>query len=297
MRTSEFRIRFADLCLQFRSDIPIRIPDEFVPFLTEGGRTDGCYTVEQISSPVESQGKQLYSSASLEAYEEDTGSLEIFRSMSHGPLYPACRLRTSGEHSIYVTPELREQMIKGFRIGGILDAEELLLWHDALMLHSSLVCYQGRAILFSGPSGIGKSTQADLWRQTFGAEVINGDRAVIRATSEGFYAGGSPWCGSSGIYRPDFIPIQGIVLLRQGTENVMLPAAPKIAFQELYSQCVIHAWDKSYVRRACDLLLELLRQIPVWSLSCVPQASAAVLAERIAFCERKDRMAHEKGLL
>lgn len=287
MRSSEFWIRFADLCLQFRSIVPIQIPEEFVPFLTEESQADGCYTIEQISSPVESDGRPIFSAANLEAYEEDSGSLQIFRSMSYGPLYPACRLRTSGEHSLYVTPELQEQMIKGFRVGGLLDAEELLLWHDALMLHSSLVCHKGRAILFSGPSGIGKSTQASLWQQTFGAEIINGDRAVIRPTSEGFCAGGSPWCGSSGIYRPEYIPIQGIVLLRQGPENVMLPAPPKIAFQELYSQCVIHAWDKNYVRRVCDLLLNLLSQIPVWTLSCVPQTSAAILAERIVFCGEK----------
>ncbi|MBP3412274.1 MAG: hypothetical protein J6K89_03360 [Oscillospiraceae bacterium] len=285
MKTTEFSIRFADLSLQLRSEVPIQIPDEFIPFLTEGEQPDACYTIEQLHSPVESDGEKLYSSSYLEAYKEDTGSLQIFRSMSHGPLYPACRLRTSGEQSLYVTPELREQMIKGFRIGGILDAEELLLWHDALMLHSSLVCHKGRAILFSGPSGIGKSTQASLWQQTFGAEIINGDRAVIRPTSNGFYAGGSPWCGSSGIYRPDFIPIQGIVLLRQGPENVMLPAPPKIAFQELYSQCVIHAWDETYVSRTCDLLLDLLGHIPVWTLSCVPQTSAAILAEPIVFYE------------
>ena len=47
-----------------------------------------------------------------------------------------------------------------------------------LVLHSSyIVTRQEQGILFSGPSGIGKSTQAALWQRYAGAEIVNGDRA------------------------------------------------------------------------------------------------------------------------
>lgn len=65
-----------------------------------------------------------------------------------------------------------------------------------LVLHSSyIVTRQGQGILFSGPSGIGKSTQAALWQRYAGAEIVNGDRALVRpdtgTVSGVFYAGTS----------------------------------------------------------------------------------------------------------
>ena len=65
-----------------------------------------------------------------------------------------------------------------------------------LVLHSSyIVTRQEQGILFSGPSGIGKSTQAALWQRYAGAEIVNGDRALVRpdtgTVSGVFYAGTS----------------------------------------------------------------------------------------------------------
>ena len=49
-----------------------------------------------------------------------------------------------------------------------------------LVLHSAyIVTSAGEAILFSGPSGVGKSTQAALWERCAGARVVNGDRALV----------------------------------------------------------------------------------------------------------------------
>ena len=50
-----------------------------------------------------------------------------------------------------------------------------------LVLHSAyIVTRQGEGILFSGPSGIGKSTQAALWQRYGAAQTVNGDRALVR---------------------------------------------------------------------------------------------------------------------
>ena len=46
-----------------------------------------------------------------------------------------------------------------------------LLHFGGMMLHSSAVEYQGKAYLFSGPCGVGKSTHTRLWQQVFGPEV------------------------------------------------------------------------------------------------------------------------------
>ena len=58
---------------------------------------------------------------------------------------------------------------------------------------ASFIRWQGRGILFSAPSGTGKSTQANLWVQHQGAEVINGDRAALRQVGGRWQAFGLPY--------------------------------------------------------------------------------------------------------
>ena len=42
--------------------------------------------------------------------------------------------------------------------------ESRLLANDRLILHASVIRQKNHVILFSAPSGTGKSTQAELWR-------------------------------------------------------------------------------------------------------------------------------------
>ena len=70
----------------------------------------------------------------------------------------------------------------------LLGLETLLLKYDGLLLHSSFIRWRGEGILFSAPSGTGKSTQADLWVKYEDAEILNGDRAgtsLLRASMDG----------------------------------------------------------------------------------------------------------------
>ncbi len=279
MENRVFQIQYAGLCIGFSSDLPMAVPEELKPFLCRGPEPTDHYRVEAIVEPLYSGGELLYKGAALSAYREEDGTLLIFHSRGGA----GCRIRRSGEHSIYVTEEMAGVLEKGSRLGSLINGEEVLLRHNGILLHSSIICHGGRGVLFSGPCGIGKSTQAELWHRSFGDKIINGDRTVIRRTEDGFYGGGSPWCGSSGIYCADFVPLEAIVLLRQGPENVMAPADPKVAFREIYSQCVVHSWDRAFVDCVCDLVGDLVNRVPVYTLSCVPDASAAVLAEEILF--------------
>ncbi len=46
-------------------------------------------------------------------------------------------------------------------------------------LHAAGVVNAGRALLFSGPSGAGKTTTAQLWAQAYGAKFVCEDKAVL----------------------------------------------------------------------------------------------------------------------
>ena len=155
--------------------------------------------------------------------------------------------------------------------------ETLLLQHNGLLLHASLIEYKGIALAFTGPSGVGKSTQADLWRRCAGAHILNGDRAALRKEVHGWRAYGSPYAGSSGIYINRSAPLKALIVLRQENENKLQPLGYTQALRCLYQELTVHHWERDFVAAATDLCLDLLENIPVYLLECRPEDSAVQL--------------------
>jgi hypothetical protein len=114
-----------------------------------------------------------------------------------------------------LTPEQMEYMESGMQF----------YWHllryNGLMLHASAAALGGRAYLFSGPCGRGKSTHTHLWQQTFGeaVQVFNDDKPALRRLDGRWYAYGTPWCGKDGINLNQKWPLGGICFLEKSQEN------------------------------------------------------------------------------
>ena len=159
----------------------------------------------------------------------------------------------------------------------LMDIEATLLDFNALILHASFIRWHDMGIIFSAPSGTGKSTQADLWVKYQGAEVLNGDRAALRKVDGLWRAYGLPYAGTSGIYRNESAPLKAIVALRQAKENRIREIKGAEAFRYLYPETMIHRWDPDFERRATDLLLQLIGDIPVYLLECLPDEGAVKL--------------------
>lgn len=143
-----------------------------------------------------------------------------------------------------------------------------LLRHEGMMLHASAVAYNGRAYLFSGPSGIGKSTHSRLWQQAFGDEavVFNDDKPALRFLDGRWYAYGTPWCGKDGINKNMKVPLAGICFLEQGEENTISHLSAKEAIPLIIPQ-TMHKFKKA---ENTQLLLKhmgcLIRHIPMFRI-------------------------------
>lgn len=166
----------------------------------------------------------------------------------------------------------------------LIDVSEMEMFFTALeafSLHSSLVRRpEGDAVLFTAPSGTGKSTQAALWERFAGGDTLNGDRSVLRRVNGAWTAFGSPFAGTSGIYRNESAPVRALVVLRQAPENRIrrLPLAE--AFRAIYSESVLPRWNTQAHQRVIELITAVVGEIPVYLLQCTPDERAVTLLRR-----------------
>lgn len=159
----------------------------------------------------------------------------------------------------------------------------MLAEHGGVVLHSSYIITQrGEALLFSAPSGTGKSTQAELWRSYAGAKVINGDRALVKAEN-GVTANGILFSGTSGIRKNVTAPLRALVLLRQSEKNEIRSVSGKEAFMRLLPQCSYYPNEEENLRLVTGILAEIISAVPVYDFGCVPDESAVSALSEVLY--------------
>lgn len=186
----------------------------------------------------------------------------------------------AGEGSIYLPGRYENDCRDEWNLASFLGIEFMLPQYRRIMMHASIVRYRGEGILFTGPSGIGKSTQAALWENYRGAEILNGDRAILQV-EEKTLAWGSPYAGSSCIYRNESSQVRAIVLLEQGERNEIRLIGGKEKVVSLYPRFLLMSLEKELLEKQLELLEEIVRKIPVYQLRCRPDESAVEALEDI----------------
>ena len=157
--------------------------------------------------------------------------------------------------------------------------QEKGLKNGHVILHASYVKWNEKGIAFCGPSGIGKSTQADLWNKA-GAEVINGDRVMIEVARSAVMHG-IPFAGSSGICQNQSAPSTAIIVLGQSEENKIWRLEKQVAIKKLYAQSGLNRWSISEVERSLTLLDRLCGMVPIYQMDCRPDESAVELLKNV----------------
>ena len=160
----------------------------------------------------------------------------------------------------------------------ILDLPQLLLKNGGIFLHASLIEVRKSGILFTAEKQVGKSTQAALWKKYRGAEIINGDRGLLRRMDGKWMVCGSPYCGTSGICQNAVMPLRAVVILQQGPRNVIHAASARETVAAFLSGCTFDPETQSEI--ILDAALELWKAVPVYVLSCLPEESAVACLEQ-----------------
>lgn len=152
--------------------------------------------------------------------------------------------------------------------------EVILLQEKRLILHASYLKTPYGGIAFSGPSGIGKTTQARLWCSYQTAEMLNGDKVILNKQGECWIGYGSPYAGSSGCYVNDQCELKYLVFLKQGETCRLRKLSLSETFKEIYAGLTLNRWDLSHVQRACELVESLAADIQAYEFTCTPDEAA-----------------------
>ena len=157
--------------------------------------------------------------------------------------------------------------------------------HDVTPVHSSAIVCNGRAVLFLGESGTGKSTHTRLWRENIdGAVLLNDDSPFIGFVDGRATAFGAPWSGKTPCYKQEHYPIAAIVRLSQAPHNAIRPLRSVHAIGALLpSLTPAFGYDDELQDRMLATLSKIISQVPVYHLECLPDAAAARLSYDTVF--------------
>ena len=158
-------------------------------------------------------------------------------------------------------------------------------------IHSASILYRDQVWIFSGHSGMGKSTHTNLWKEQFGTEIINGDLNLIgwnigKQDSSGQNVNklgskghpivyGMPWCGTSGIASTKSYPLGGIVLLGRSDNDhfELLTNDQKIV--RVMQRMISPVWKEEMLNQNLTCAEKLAKQIPIFYFLCTKEPSAA----------------------
>ena len=250
--------------------------ESFRPFLTKASLPDFTVTFHICDTIEFPTKKPIFSNYAFAVYQDEIGFYRRYHDHKENDRpYALGRIAPNGRsETVEYLANSSEFFSESHNTFSHIALEELLLHRDRLILHASFISSPWGGILFSGPSGVGKSTQADLWTAHENCILINGDRPILGKTKAGWIAYGSPYAGSSNCFRNESCPIGAIALLEQGSTNMIRRLTVGEAFHGLFAQTTVNSWNPLFVERSCDLVADLAASVPVYRMTCTPDHRA-----------------------
>lgn len=189
-------------------------------------------------------------------------------------------LHQGRDHQVEITVGQYVNRVTSKTVLNAAAVEHLLAQAGGFVFHTAYIETDGGGILFTAPSGTGKSTQAALWNSLRGAEIINGDRAAVRVTGKGIFACGIPFAGSSQICKNKTLPLKAVVYLSQAPQTTIRKLRGLEAFRSIWEGVSVNTWDADDMNQVSQAVQRIAQEIPVYHLACTPDESAVLALEQ-----------------
>lgn len=272
-------------CYQFAGiGICVHIPDDrmyaddrhLTPFRVEQPEDPEIFHFELVPDLLPPQGDFVAANGSLRVYDD----AYYLGSVLEGWEQAYAQVLSHGkQHRVLLKEREFPRRIGTNTVLSVLRAEHLTATHGGFVFHSAMIQVGGKAILFTAPSGTGKSTQAALWEQHRSARIINGDRSAVRWVGEQAFACGIPFAGSSNICKNETLPLGAVVYLKQAPGNRLRRLQGAEAFRRVWEGCSVNIWDKADVAAVSETVRQVVCAVPVLELACTPDERAVACLE------------------
>lgn len=149
--------------------------------------------------------------------------------------------------------------------------------YGVVLFHGSVVAVDGRAYLFTAPSGTGKTTHSKLWLERFpNAYILNGDKPFLKEENGRILAYGTPWRGKEQFGRNEMLPLEAICLLERGQKNSIVKIGLDEALETMLRQIHLPNTPDSMLK-AVSMCDKIGKSVRLYRLKCNtdPEAAAA----------------------
>lgn len=281
-KTNRYFFSIAGVIIQLQTDQCLKMEEAFKEFQTEEQQPDVKVCFYETNTLPELSDEILYQSKYYKIHIGENGKewCSFFDETREQSPYA---VRETDEH--YENIEIcylkkGTRCVSEFRNSfAHLDFETTLIRRKRLCFHAACVDTRFGGILFSGKSGIGKSTQAELWCKYRNAVLINGDRPILSFDDKGWLAWGSPYAGSSVCHVNKRSTVSAIVMLKQSDTCAIRKLNHLEAFRAVWQGITVHSWNKEFVEQASALVMDLINHVPVFEFACTPDEQAVAFLE------------------
>ena len=147
---------------------------------------------------------------------------------------------------------------------------EMLILYDTILMHGATIGINNGAMIFTAPSGTGKTTHIRKWlEQIPDTFVINGDKPFIKFLDDDSQplACGSPWAGKEGWFSNAMLPLKAIICMERAEENRIIEINFSEAFPFLLQQ-IYRPDDEEKMRKTIRLLQRLNGKVRFYKFQC-----------------------------
>lgn len=284
------RLTIGDLHIQLEGIDRACLPANTLLFESTFEEADLYYTFYTDRNPGLPDIPPIYRKPDILVFRQPSGLESRLLLLPDGQTVYAYLEETDSRHTeIYFHPAYTFLLSTDTIFHSMLALEKHLFLRNSFAFHCAYLDFEGKAILFSGPSGIGKTTHTNLWCQYLPgqAQVLNGDKCLLSRERDTFFANGWPICGSSGICHNERREVRAIVLLQQAPDNQLLAEKKVFTFRRVLEQLTVNYWNRAFTDAAMSFTESLLSAIPCFTYACnISYEAVDILYKQLNFKEK-----------
>lgn len=276
------KYRIGDFIFEICAEEGLEFPEHFQLFQTDAGaETDVVYRLEIVDQLPEIEGDCISQRPDIQIFEKDHLEARRLSIVGMPMVYGVYQEISPEEIHCFLHKNFLDMLSTDTIFVSLFALEKQMIARQAVILHCSVVKTGDQVMLLSGPSGIGKSTHADLWVKYKNAEVINGDRTLICKKGDQWMSLGWPICGSSEICHNEDYPISRVVFLGQAKENQGRRLSYVEEIKHLISQTTANNWNADFVQKVWQIIEEMAADVPVYEYACNMEEAAVKELEKL----------------